>query len=197
MVADWLASRSYVDHQNDTFERVQDGSGQWFLTDQRYEGWLSQRRSNLVLRGLPGGGKTFLASIILNDLRDRFDQDVDVLVLHFYNSYTRKREQTALLIMASLLRQAFRHDTNRASSVRLLYDEHQTKDRESRPKLVDIMRCFREVLEGYNRAFVVIDALDECHCSESDHLMQRNLFLTNLATLQLDESTNLSVLVTM
>lgn len=195
-VADWLAPGNYVDHQNHTYEKVQDKSGQWLLNSQEYEKWLWHGQGNLVLSGIPGGGKTFLASIIINNLRDHFDSNPDILVMYFYNSYLRKAEQTAPLMVASLLRQAFKHDTARASPVRMLYHTHHTKGRDSRPTLGELVSCLCEVLRLFSHAFIVFDALDECHSSDSDYLRQRNLFLAHLADLQLDASSKISILVT-
>ncbi|KAK5404516.1 hypothetical protein LTR06_009663 [Exophiala xenobiotica] len=68
-IADWLAPATYLEQQNDYFSKVLPGTGQWLLTHPSYLAWRSGSDPTLLLPGIPGAGKTFLASVLINDLQ--------------------------------------------------------------------------------------------------------------------------------
>lgn len=196
IVADWLGPSTYIDDQNDAFALVQPGTGQWFLNGTDYANYLHSVCHNVMLSGIPGSGKTLMTSIIINDLRERFWNDSRTMVLFLYNSYKRQHEQTAPLMFASLLRQAFLHNPDKAKSVVERFKYHRKETRMSRPNLSELVNCLHEVLEFYSQTFLVIDALDECVMSGNDPLSHRHLFLTQLETLQKTKTTKINILIT-
>jgi len=191
-IADWLAP-SHSNHQNDTFAGVQPGTGEWFLRSENYTSWLSSSGRSLVLSGIPGAGKTYLASTIINDLRRR-KSIKDAYILYFYNSFKRLHEQTAVAIMSSLLRQAFLQNPALGRPVHDLFEEHLKQGRNSKPSLEELRNVLCRLVGTSSRSFLVFDALDECSTTSTDHRAERTSFLASLSSLQ--HETGLSIIIT-
>ena len=68
-----------------------------------------------------------------------------------------------------------------------LYERH--KDNQSRPSVGEISKILHSVLARYSRAFIIIDALDECQVSDK----ARNEFVRGLFDLQAKTRANLLV----
>jgi hypothetical protein len=39
-ILDWLSSLNFWAKQDDTFERREEGTGEWFLNDPKFQGWM-------------------------------------------------------------------------------------------------------------------------------------------------------------
>jgi hypothetical protein len=71
--------------------------------------------------------------------------------------------------------------------VRDLYDRY--KEKRTRPSLDEILRVLQSVVTVYFRVFIAIDALDECHASDSC----RTRFISELFYLQAKGGVNILV----
>ncbi len=190
-LAEWLAPDDYINHQNDTFAGVQQGTGAWFLQSDEYRSWMERPGHSLVLSGIPGAGKTCLASIIVDDLRNLFANDTSILILYFYNSFRRERGQTATAIISCLLRQAFLQNPGAGRPVHDLYEEHLKKGRRSEPSLTELLDALGAMLNVCSRSFLVFDALDECSVIGEDYRGERNLIMEALSSLQRESRTSI------
>ena len=70
-------------------------------------------------------------------------------------------------------------------SVKNLYERH--KDKRTRPSFDEISKVLHSVVTGYSRAFIIIDALDECQVSDGG----RRKFLSEIFNLQAKTGANL------
>lgn len=195
-VADWLASANYIDVQNDIQAHVLPGSNLHFFQSQDYVEWLQGPGHNVILNGIPGSGKTYLSAMVVDDLRTRYDGQLNEIVLFQHNSFKRQNEQTATAMFRSLLRQAFCYRPDVDTGVLNMFHSHQTISRNSKPSLSEGLICLRLILRSYDRIFVVIDALDECVSGNEDQFGQRNMFLKELAILQKDLFPRISIFMT-
>ncbi|KAI5811986.1 hypothetical protein BZA77DRAFT_347362 [Pyronema omphalodes] len=58
----WISAIPYISHHNRISEERLEGTGEWLFERPEYEGWMSSSESKLLLlRGIPGAGKTFMA----------------------------------------------------------------------------------------------------------------------------------------
>jgi superfamily II DNA or RNA helicase len=62
---DKICSLDYMQQHRDVIIRHQDGTGQWFLQDPKYQAWSGSSRGTLVCPGAPGAGKTIMAALII------------------------------------------------------------------------------------------------------------------------------------
>ncbi|KAK3391226.1 hypothetical protein B0H63DRAFT_411349, partial [Podospora didyma] len=178
-VLDWFSPTDYASQQSDFVKRRQDGTGQWLLDSSEFKAWLKADSRTLFCPGIPGAGKTILASIVVNYLTMCFGDDDDVGVAYLYCNFQRQDEQTPDGLVSNLLKQLAeeqRHSV--ADKVRFLYDKYRSKG--MRPSLDEISRCLQLVATTYTRVFIVVDALDECQTANGC----RSKFLSEVFSLQ-------------
>ncbi|KAF1828738.1 hypothetical protein BDW02DRAFT_206603 [Decorospora gaudefroyi] len=121
----WLTSYDHASKHHDIFSKRQEGTGTWFLESEEYRDWLSKSGSQKILcTGVPRAGKTTLTSIVIDDLQRRCHADRSVAVAYIYCDYKTRDEQTAELMLSSLLRQLVERQDTLAAPVKELYANH-------------------------------------------------------------------------
>jgi NACHT domain len=188
-IAGWLSSNNSSRQQYDIFRRREEGTGLWLLNDNRFKRWLTGSEHTLICPGMPGAGKTVIASIVIDHLWNHFQADNDIGVAHLYCSYKRQQEQTCASIIADILGQLVRQRTSLPKIVKDLYQRHIRQT--GRPQLEEVSQALQLVAGSFSRVFFVIDALDES--TTTDGTRQR--LLSEMFRLQsLDHiSTNLLI----
>lgn len=186
----WLSPIDYDKVQSDVHRNCQEGTGQWFLNDARFTNWLSGTSSQtLFCPGIPGAGKTVIASLVVNHLRSRYLDNstsetdrVGVAVL--YCNYQQQNDQASHDLLASLLSQLSLEQDIVPAGIRTLHD--QFRKRRTQPSSRDIFEELRSSVTGYSTAFVVIDALDECKDDATrKDLLNKMLQLQEIADVRL------------
>lgn len=173
-ILDWLTRIDFTSQQQDFISRRQEGTGQWLLGSPEFQAWLQAKEQSLFCPGIPGAGKTMLASIVIDDLIARFGNDESIGVAYIYFNFRRQQEQKAEALLASLLKQLSRRQSL-PEAVRSLYTKHA--DKQTRPSFDEIRKTLEAVTLTYSRVFVVVDAIDECQTSDGC----RSMFVTTLA----------------
>ncbi|RYP78164.1 hypothetical protein DL769_003245 [Monosporascus sp. CRB-8-3] len=158
-VTAWLSSLDFATKQIDFLNRRQAGTGDWLLSDLRFQRWLAGKERTLWCPGLPGAGKTTLASMVIDWLQNQH-QDTHAAVIYLYCSYKEEEVQTPQNMIGSLLKQIIQHRAALPADVRGLYNKHHRK--KTYPKLDELARLLVGEIKTYSFIFVVIDALDEC-----------------------------------
>jgi hypothetical protein len=189
-IADWLSHNNSSTQQYDIFRRREPGTGMWLLNDDRFKRWLTGSKHTLFCPGMPGAGKTVIASIVIDHLWNHFQADDNIGVAHLYCSYKRQQEQTCDNIVADFLGQLVRQRTSLPKIVKDLYQRHNRQ--KSRPQLDEVSEALQLVASSYSRVFFVIDALDES--KTTDGTMQD--LLSEMFGLQRSSHTNTSLLIT-
>jgi Cdc6-like AAA superfamily ATPase len=75
------------------------------LNSYEFQTWASQTNHTLFCPGIPGAGKTFVTSIVVDYLLDNFKNDATVGIAFLYFDYRRAQEQTPANLLASLVKQ--------------------------------------------------------------------------------------------
>jgi hypothetical protein len=101
---------------------------------------------------------------VVNELTTRFGNDKSIGVIYLYCNFQRQDEQKAGDLLASLLRQLVQGRPSLPEDVKSLYDKQ--KDMYIRPSFDESLKALYSVTAIYSRAFIVIDALDECQASD-------------------------------
>ncbi|KAK6522768.1 hypothetical protein TWF281_002204 [Arthrobotrys megalospora] len=168
--------------------RRQLDTGQWLLESSEYQNWLKQNKRILHCRGIPGAGKTFLASKVIDHLLNwcastnqpptsSFSKGSQVGIAYIYCDYKREAEQTISNMLASLLIQLVRHQRfayekmgpgckhqySPPEPVQQLYQRYCRYG--TTPSVDEIAHALRFTVITYSRVFLVVDALDECQTS--------------------------------
>jgi hypothetical protein len=186
-ILDWLSPIDYVELQSDTFRKHQKGTGEWFLKSTPFIEWLEGKKKTLFCPGIPGTGKTMIASIVVNHLKTSFPDDKTGKAF-LYCNYKRQENQEVDHLLASLLGQLAARQSMVPGPIHKLYDEHRRKGENSRLSQNDIREELHNIIKTYSRTFIVIDALDEC---ETDHV--RSELLSEVYKLQEGSDTRLMV----
>jgi hypothetical protein len=184
-ILNWLTTVDYGPQQSDYLRRRQPGTGKWLLDSSKYQGWLDTSKQTLFCPGIPGAGKTILASVVIDDLTTRFPIDQNSGIAYLYFNFRRGEEQMAEDLLASLLKQLAQERSPLPDSVKELYERHKR----TRPPFDEISRVLQSVATEYSRVFIVIDALDECQTSYSC----RTRFLKEIFNLQAKSGANVFV----
>ena len=108
--------------------------------------------------GIPGAGKTVLASIAVDHLKTT-SKDQESAVLCVFCSHADQERQTSIDLVASILEQLVRIK-GITSEIRALYHHHQM--RTTRPGLEELSKLLQSTIEKSAKVFIIIDALDEC-----------------------------------
>src|SRR4029077_5642236 len=105
-------------------------------------------------------------------LQRTFQHGDGVGVAYLYCNFRRQQEQGPSDLLLSLLKQftlPFIPET-----VVSLYKCHQVK--RTRPSFDEISKALHSVIASYSRAFIIIDALDECRPSDGRHKFMPEIF---------------------
>ncbi|KAI1192144.1 hypothetical protein F5B17DRAFT_437029 [Nemania serpens] len=158
-ILNWLVPTDYGPQQTDYLKRREPGTGKWLLHSKEYKNWVVKPRETLFCPGIPGAGKTVLASVVVNDLETRFYYNADIAVCYIYCNYKRKDEQTVENLLSSLLKQLAQNQPFIPQSLKELYDRH-TKG--TKPSYDEISNALESVALQSLRVYIIVDALDEC-----------------------------------
>ncbi|OCK88365.1 uncharacterized protein K441DRAFT_700542 [Cenococcum geophilum 1.58] len=184
-ILDWLTPINYAFQQSDFIARRQEGTGQWLLSSDEFQEWLTQSGRILFCPGMPGAGKTTITSIIVEHLCTRFQNHGSIGIAYLYCNFRREQEQKPADLFASLLKQLIQEQPSVPESMSGLYEHH--KDRRTRPSSGEILVVLHSVIRGYSRTFIIIDALDECQVSNG----VRRILLSDILDLQAKTGANL------
>ena len=161
-ILDWLSSLNFESKQNDIFRRRHAQTGSWFLDSPDFQNWVTDRAKTLYCSGIPGAGKTVLASISTDYLLTSVINENSAVIFVFCN-HADEGQQRSVNLMASLLEQLVRRK-GVTEKLRMLYQHYQV--RKGRPELQEVSDLMHSTIEKFTKVFIVIDALDECQETE-------------------------------
>ncbi|RPA76766.1 hypothetical protein BJ508DRAFT_181265 [Ascobolus immersus RN42] len=183
--------------QNDMFRTHQEGTGDWFVSDAKFKAWVRGDDRILFCPGIPGAGKSVLASFVINHLkavatahntttRTSTETSMRQAVSFVYCNY-KEREQMPIKLLANILGQV-------VSCLPFVTDELKCLFRRLRVTLKSlnaIRETLEHIIQHFNRVFIVVDALDELTDGEDG----RDALVEALQTVAL-QSQRVSILVT-
>jgi len=134
---------------------------------------------------MPGAGKTVITSTVIEYLWTEFQNDPNIGVAFLYCNYKSQENQKPTDLLASLLKQLVQEQPFPPENVRSLYTRCNNK--RIRPSFQEISQALHAVVAGYSRAFILIDALDECQVPDGG----REKFLSVIFDLQAKTRANI------
>ncbi|KAJ6537649.1 ankyrin repeat-containing domain protein [Mycena capillaripes] len=180
-IIEWWSPINFFQRHADIFGARQTGTGEWFLSNEKFKTWSEESGEILWCPGMPGAGKTVLAAIVVDYLRQNIPGNVGVAAI--YLNHKESELQSPSNLLASLWRQlVFRKPLS--PEVHRLYAEH--REPSTRPSLEDFYRILCSTVAEYSKVFIVVDALDE-YPEE-----KRNVLLAKLGMLE----TTVNILLT-
>ncbi|KAJ7026032.1 hypothetical protein C8F04DRAFT_879243, partial [Mycena alexandri] len=104
VILNWLSPINFFLRQADISQMRTKGTGKWLRADPIFEKWESGSGSTLWCRGIPGAGKTVLASMVVDYLGTQFTGK-NIGVACIYLNHKEVGSQTPSRLLAGLWRQ--------------------------------------------------------------------------------------------
>ncbi|KAF2790175.1 hypothetical protein K505DRAFT_377712 [Melanomma pulvis-pyrius CBS 109.77] len=187
-ILDWLTLVDYSTKQNALNQERQQGTGTWFLNTEPFHRWREKKGGILFCPGIPGAGKTFITSLVIQHLHATFEADSDVGIAYLYCNYRELDTQRLDDLLLTLLRQLAGQMRPFPQVVVDAYYQH--KKAKSRPSCDELAEMLRVVISSHERVFIIIDGLDECQVNHGT----REKLLDTIFTLH--ATTQVSILAT-
>lgn len=166
-ILDWLSTTNFATQVQDLLNRQVDETGKWLIDSPIFRQWDEGEEPQIMLcQGIPGSGKTVMASIVCRYLQDKYD-NYDVGVACFFCDFRRVHEQDTLKFLLSLLCQLVQQQGFIPDSIEDWYTRYQK--RRSLPLLGEIKEALHAVCSHFDRLYVVVDALDECQGDDGNY----------------------------
>nr|GAT56152.1 predicted protein [Mycena chlorophos] len=164
-ILDFLSPINFRQRQQEIFQTKEDGTGNWFLQEPKFLEWKSNSDHVLWCSGIPGAGKTVLASLIFEHLKieERHDTSIVCAFFNYRESHTQSLQNTLGAIV-----QQMAQDKDDIEPVQILYQKH-SKQRTS-ITLNEMKGLFKDYAQGFHQVYIVIDALDEYTSNKEDLL---------------------------
>ena len=162
-IIDWVSNRSHESKQSEHLSRSCRGTGSWFIQHTTFNDWKAGPARTLWCPGMPGAGKTTLATILVDHLRRSFDK-TETAVACFYCNYEEREKQSDIHIFWVILRQIMLAQSSISDEARYLYRSCKKDDRQL--TLAEVKSLLLDSLDSssvvaFKKIFVIIDALDE------------------------------------
>ncbi|KAH6908116.1 ankyrin repeat-containing domain protein [Coprinopsis sp. MPI-PUGE-AT-0042] len=155
MILSWISAIKFQALQQDIHEKWIPGTGLWLIKSLLFIQWLESVCGVIWGIGMPGAGKTILASAIIAHLIDHF-KDTGVCVAFAYCRYTEPVSVTEIL--AALVRQQLEQCPSLLQFVEPLYERHSFQETNlTQKELLGLLRQFSRIV----RVVYIIDGLDE------------------------------------
>lgn len=185
-ILDWISNLNYGSQLSDNFDRAETGTRQWFLDSPEYLTWFSTRGRVLFCPGIPGAGKTILASVVIRHLQEHYKTASTVSICYLFCNFRKALSlQSMMRVVLRQLCQTQPVIHSAVESAFLLHKMHKIE-----PKTSDWTQLLQDVAVDLSRVFLVADALDECPNDRG----VRSAFVEEL--LKLKEASNINVLFT-
>ncbi|KAF6761411.1 hypothetical protein DFP72DRAFT_39649 [Ephemerocybe angulata] len=156
-VTAWLKGANFRAIYRVSLEARMDNTGTWFIATVEFGEFVRQKGTVVWATGLPGSGKTILASISIEYLEDTFSGRTDVAILYAFLRYSEK--PTLLQIIAGLLTQLV--SCHNIAFSHLLPTYQRAKRHRDELSCSEAVKLLKSVLGLFSDTFIVIDGLDE------------------------------------
>lgn len=144
-------------------ELRQDGTGLWFVQGLQYVQWSESNDGKLWVYGIPGAGKTILASLAIYTEKRSCLKDTTIGIAYFFCDYKSLDTQKINGILGSLLFQLSTQNSDAKDLLNNFYAKMaKTCSSIHTIRLEDLCQVFRQISECFCQVSFIIDGLDEC-----------------------------------
>jgi hypothetical protein len=164
-VRKWLSgAKSSLDHEDACSAwRKYPGTGKWILKNEYIRNWREvpspRDTSQLWINGIPGAGKTVLASVIIDDCL----KDPNCETAYFYCKHAETEKNTSMAIFRGLLSQLI---SQNKSMLPPCYEKTLAKGELTLTSAVTAQNLLELFFDCSSRQYIIIDGLDECSAIE-------------------------------
>ncbi|KAL8717410.1 MAG: hypothetical protein Q9225_005341 [Loekoesia sp. 1 TL-2023] len=159
-ILSWFSPLDFFKTQQDNFMRHVEGTGQWLIDSEAFRSWLTGPNHTLCCAGIPGAGKSVLASIVVDFLQKQYTSNRSIATAAIYCNFKEMEVQSPENLIASLCVQILEDYAPAPQALVKIYESH--KGKHSRPRLDDVLNIFKAITDPLQDVYIVVDALDEC-----------------------------------
>jgi hypothetical protein len=156
----WLSPLDFASKHDAIYSKHEQGTCQWLLDHAVFMSWESATERLLWYPGVPGAGKTVFASVVIEHLNSSNLPSADIAVLGIYCDYKDFNQQSSWKFIASLLQQIVSQQGKVSERIKSVYRDYIR--RQTHPSFFEYLNMLTDEIHYFKRAYVVIDALDEC-----------------------------------
>ncbi|KAJ6541357.1 hypothetical protein B0H19DRAFT_852133, partial [Mycena capillaripes] len=156
-IIEWLSPINFFLRQAYISQVRQPGTGSWLLVHPHFQTWQSGSGRTLWCCGIPGAGKTVLASRVVDHLSVE-SENTKAAVACIYLNHKEAGDQTPAMLLSGLWRQLV-HGRDISPDVKELYEKH--KEKRTQPSLDEVFPVLQKVITEFSQVYIVVDAVDE------------------------------------
>jgi hypothetical protein len=184
----WLTQLDFGKQHTDRLRRRQPETGTWVIVSEQFQAWLDQPQTTLLCPGMPGAGKSFIASITIDFLQEVYSHDRETCITFLLCDFNSQQEQCPEDLLENLLKQLIQSRPI-PTDLQELFLQYKSKPPGCRPMMDELLGCLATAISSYERVFLIVDALDEYKTEN------RTRFLEEIFRLQ--DASRLNVFATM
>ncbi|KAH6908751.1 ankyrin repeat-containing domain protein, partial [Coprinopsis sp. MPI-PUGE-AT-0042] len=142
--------------------KVTEGTGMWLIKGEKFRLWLEPNGNIKIFwgSGIPGAGKTLLASIVIQHLEALCEEpDAKICVCYIYFRYSDHAGLTVRHILEILVMQTHERHPEYQALIEQAYARHLRERTE--PTEGQLFSLLHQITEGMSVTFYILDALDE------------------------------------
>ncbi|KFY78366.1 hypothetical protein V498_09119, partial [Pseudogymnoascus sp. VKM F-4517 (FW-2822)] len=160
-VCNWLVLTDPSPLHNRARRLYEPGTGSWMLRTPEWTDWLAGINGYVWIHGIPGAGKTILASWLIEEAQNHCKQawSKSRICAYYYCYFGHNQDETMSFlrwIISQLLRQA-------EAVPALVYDLFK---RGGEPSIAELLDSLETALQPWGVVYIVIDAIDESNPRE-------------------------------
>ena len=154
----WLRPPDPFANQEAARQKHAKSTNDWLLRSQDFVNWMKAPPDLLTLYGIPGSGKTILASSVIAEIEEKILNSKSILLYYYFDFNDRQKQNVSGCISSLLLQLAFVMED--FDKLRLLYVACDLGRRQ--PSIHEMKETLRNALKALPKVYMVLDALDEC-----------------------------------
>ncbi|KAJ7591839.1 ankyrin repeat-containing domain protein [Mycena floridula] len=167
----WLSPLNFEATQYNFVSSCTPNTGEWLLTDAKFQRWTAGHVGILWCPGDPGVGKTMLASRVIDHLQKLTQGQPGVGVAYIFCDYRQSSIQGAIDVIGSVLRQLLINSKEIPGSLHSIHNCYKAVPPQPRT-LHDFTTALEAQIQLYSHVYLVIDALDESSSETRDELIK-------------------------
>ncbi|KAI5852526.1 ankyrin repeat-containing domain protein [Morchella snyderi] len=186
-ILEWLYEGAFDTKHREISNRRQKNTAQWILVSPEVTDWMNNPSDSRLLwgYGIPGAGKTFLSSMMI-DYFQEYSSETGCGLAYIYFNYKEQLEQKPAVVLASIIKQLSSQLLNLPKVVQDLYGKLSLLKR--RPSFPDLENILVAISKLFPQTYIICDALDECPQGQRRELLpfflriglqKINIFLTS------------------
>ncbi|WQF89332.1 Putative NACHT nucleoside triphosphatase, P-loop containing nucleoside triphosphate hydrolase [Colletotrichum destructivum] len=167
-ILDWISTRTFGPIQTDLLNRLQEGTGEWFLEAEPFQTWQTSACENdqiLFGPGSLGSGKTMITAAVIEHLHQKHKDQAGIAISYVFCNYKNRELDDSITLLRCLLRQIVDVLPSVPESLKEMHKKEELLT------LKKVSGLLQEAASKCSNCFIIVDALDEFQSSSHQNCM--------------------------